>query len=196
MSVFLRNNRAASTVDTIDGQGIVLFRSHETNAQLRELGLPADEFCTPFELEQIRRGEAFFDAIETLSSDMQASIKQYIGFIATAAAHTGAEDMKFNVKKMHKGLIDENVEMLEVIKDLKSQIKGQDTTVKSLEEAQLAQRSLSKQNEELKARLEQLEKEKTKIQNQLAKTTIANEKLEAQLELHIKFNNLKAKGKK
>ena len=186
MTMFLRNDSAVIFTDNTEGLNgiggeVLIFRSQATFAALDKLGLPVDQFCTPEEMEQKRRGIKFFEAIEGLSPNMKKTITQYIGYIASQAAQMAGEDMKFNVKKMHQGLIDENVEMLDVIKDLKSQIKVQDNTVKSLEEAQTAHRSASKQIEELKSKLADMEKEKTKIQNQLAKTTIANEKLQDKL---------------
>lgn len=165
----------------------IMFRSQQTLAKIMELGLDPSSVLTQSEMEQKNRAEKFCEDIEILSASMKSSITQYIGYVASCASQMAYDDYYFNVRKTNDALYKEYKTLLEDNKDLKSQIKVQDNTVKALEEAQLAFRSASKQIEELKSKLADMEKEKTKIQNQLAKTTIANEKLQD------KLNN---KGKK
>ena len=188
---FINKNLVSFTNNAEDMQfnenDFIMFRSQETFAKIMELGLDPSSVLTQSEMEQKQRAEKFFEDIEILSASMKSSITQYIGYIASCASQMALDDFHFNVRKANKDLYKEYKTLLEDNKNLKSQIKVQDNNVKALEEAQLAFRSASKQIEELKSKLEQLEKEKTKIQNQLAKTTIANEKLQD------KLNN---KGKK
>lgn len=186
MSTFFINKNLVSFTNNaaemqFNENDFIMFRSQETFAKIMELGLDPSSVLTQSEMEQKQRAEKFFEDIEILSDSMKSSITQYIGYIASCAAQMALDDFHFNVRKANKDLYKEYKTLLDDNKDLKSQIKVQDNNVKALEEAQLAHRSASKQIEELKSKLADMEKEKTKIQNQLAKTTIANEKLQAKL---------------
>lgn len=201
--LYIRSND--TSLFTNDAEAMMVLRTQRVIRKMRELGLPEDEFMTKDEQKQREKAKAFYAEIDGLSmNDMQAvalklAINRYIAYFGSVVTAVTIDDC--NLDNPFAKALEEQTETVATqtlaLKNMRAQIKQQDATLLALEEAQLALRSALKQNEELKARLEQLEKEKTKTQNQLAKTTIALEKSNDQLRQNLeqRFNNMKANKK-
>lgn len=201
--LYIRSND--TSLFTNDAEAMMVLRTQRVIRKMRELGLPEDEFMTKDEQKQREKAQAFYAEIDGLSmNDMQAvalklAINRYIAYFGSVVTAVTIDDC--NLDNPFAKALEEQTETVATqtlaLKNMRAQIKQQDATLLALEEAQLALRSALKQNEELKARLEQLEKEKTKTQNQLAKTTIALEKSNDQLRQNLeqRFNNMKANKK-
>lgn len=189
-SYFIRSNNsnlvAHNEMDTFAQatNAIFIMRSQRVKSQLAQIGLPPEEFMTPGEQQQMDRGVRFNDEIEELATDIEQAqqlklaVNRYLSYVVATVQDTSMDDFAF--LNPTKEIIAENRETIaaqaQALKNMRSQIKAQDTANTALEEMQRRERGLMLEMEAMKTRLADMEKEKTKIQNTLAKTTIALEK--------------------
>ena len=160
------------------------------------------EYLTEDEQFQVEVGTAFYKAVDELAvnpkqaNELKNIINRYVTFMVRTVTEVVSGDVDY--RHPSKEIIAENNETIaaqaQALKNMRSQLKAQETAATALEDMQRRERGLMLEMEAMKARLADMEKEKTKIQNTLAKTTIAYEKSQELLQKNAQIN-LKKIGK-